>query len=35
MWNIWGTGEVYRGFWWADLMERAHMEDVGLGGKII
>ena len=32
MWNVWGTGEVHLGFSWRDLMERGHLEDVGLGG---
>ena len=35
MWHIWGTGEVHRGFWWGDLRERDHMEDLGLDGRII
>jgi len=24
MWRVWGTGEVYRGFWWGNLRERDH-----------
>jgi hypothetical protein len=32
MWHVWGTGEV---FWWGDLMERYHFEDLGLDGGII
>jgi hypothetical protein len=22
MWHVWGTGEVYTGFWWGNLRER-------------
>jgi hypothetical protein len=35
MWQIWETGEVQTGFWWGDLMERDHLEDLGLDGRII
>ena len=35
MWHIWGTGEMHIGFWWGDLRERDHMEDLGLDGRII
>ena len=34
MWRVWGTVEVYAGFWWGDLRERDHLEDLGMGGKI-
>jgi len=27
MWRVWGTGEVYTGFWLGDLRERDHLED--------
>jgi hypothetical protein len=30
-----GTGEVYKGFWWGNLRERAHLEDPGIDLKII
>jgi len=35
MWHVWGTGEVHTGFWWGDLRERDHMEDLSLDGRII
>ena len=35
MWHVWGTGEVHTGFWWEDLMERDHLEDLGVDGRII
>jgi hypothetical protein len=28
-------GEVYTWFWWGNLMEREHLEDPGLEGKIV
>jgi len=30
-----GTVEVYTGFWWGNLRERAHLEDYGVDGRII
>jgi hypothetical protein len=30
-----GRVEVYTGFWWGDLMEREHVEDLGVVGMII
>ena len=30
-----GTEEVYVGFWWGDLMEKDHFEDLGIDGRII
>jgi hypothetical protein len=36
MWHEWGTGEVHTGFWWGDVRERDHLEDVSVvGGRII
>jgi len=32
---VWGTGEVYSGFWWGDLRERGHLEGLDIDGKII
>jgi len=34
MWHVWGTGELHTGFCWGDLMERDHLEDLGIDGKI-
>jgi len=30
-----GRGEVLTGFWWGKLRERDHLEDPGIGGRII
>ena len=35
MWHVWGTGEVCAGFWWRDLMDKGHLEDIGVDGMII
>jgi hypothetical protein len=35
MWHVWGTEEVHIRFWWGDLMEGAHLKDVGVDGRII
>jgi hypothetical protein len=34
MWHIWGTGEVHTGFWCGGLMERAHLDDLGVDKNI-
>ena len=28
-------GEAYTGFWWGNLRERGHLEDVGVNGRMI
>jgi hypothetical protein len=33
--HVCGTGEMCTGFWWRDLMEINHMEDLRVDGKII
>ena len=35
MWQVWETGEMHTSFWWGDLRERGHLEDLGLYGRII
>jgi len=35
MWHIWGRGVVYAGFWWENLRAIDHLEDLGVGGRII
>jgi len=29
-----GRGEVHIGFWWGNLIEGGHLENLGVGGKI-
>jgi hypothetical protein len=35
MYHVWGTGEMYIGYWWDNLKERAHLGDQGIDGRII
>jgi hypothetical protein len=35
MGRVWETGQVHTGFWWEDLRERVHLEDLGVDGRII
>jgi hypothetical protein len=35
MWHVWETGEVYIGFWWRNLRERDHLEDLDVDGRMI
>jgi len=35
MWHIWERGKVHTGFWWGDLREKDHLEDLGIGGRVI
>ena len=33
--STYGGGEVLSGFWWGNLRERDHLEDLGVDGRII
>jgi hypothetical protein len=35
MWYKWSGGEVCIGFWWGNLKEREHFEDLGINGRVI
>jgi hypothetical protein len=35
MWHVWGTAEVYTGFWWGNLRKGDRLEDTGVDRKII
>jgi hypothetical protein len=32
---LWGRREAHTGFWWGNLRERDHLEDPGVGWRII
>ena len=32
---VWGTAEMYTGFWLGNLRERDHLENSGVDGRII
>jgi hypothetical protein len=34
MYHLWGRGEVYTRFWWGNMMERDHLEDPAVDGRI-
>jgi len=34
MWHVWGRIEMYAVFWWGNLMERHHLEDLDLDWRI-
>jgi len=35
MWHIPVIEDVQTGFWWGNPKEREHLEDLGVGGRII
>ena len=35
MWRVLETGEVHAGFWWDNLRERDHLQDLDIDGRII
>jgi hypothetical protein len=35
MQQIWGRREIHTGFWWGNPKERDHLEQLGIGGKVI
>jgi hypothetical protein len=35
MWHVWDIKKVHTGFWWGDLRERDHLEDLGVDGTRI
>ena len=35
MWHVLETGEVHTGFWWNNLRERDHLEDLDIDGRLI
>jgi hypothetical protein len=35
MWHILGREEVYTGYWWGNLKERDHSEDLGVDARTI
>jgi hypothetical protein len=35
MWYVWETEEMHAGFWWGNLREIDHLQDIGVDGKII
>jgi hypothetical protein len=35
MWYVWRTGDEHTVFWWGDPRNGDHLEDLGMGGRII
>jgi hypothetical protein len=35
MWNLWKRIEGHAGFWWGDLRDRGHLEDLGTDYRTI
>lgn len=34
MWQAWERREIHEGFWWGNLNERDHLDDLGVDGNI-
>lgn len=30
MWHVWHRGEMHTGFWYRNLQERSHLQDLGI-----
>ena len=35
MWQVCETDEVHIGFWWRDMSESDHLDDLSLGGRML
>jgi len=35
MWHVWETAQVNTVFWWGQLREKGHFEDLDVAGRII
>jgi len=35
MWHVWGREEAPTGFWWGDMREVDHFENLVVDGRII
>jgi len=35
MWRVWGRREVIAEYWWGNVKERGHLEDVWVDGRIL
>jgi len=35
MGHVWEKEEVHKGFWWGDMRERGHLENLSIDEKII
>jgi hypothetical protein len=35
MWHVWRRGEMHTGLWWRSLTKRVHLENQGIGRRII
>jgi hypothetical protein len=35
MWRVWGRREMHTEFWWGNLKERDHVENLGIDGRMI